>query len=155
MANDTPQRHQRLIPLGPLGPQHTPNAAIIHAFHRGPDGYIPLAAKRDGEWTELGAAPVAQPLVPELLTHLALDGYFALNSSFGTSKCRQAGTRKSWKPLPPVHPEYGYALDWGKGAEYQVEVPRNHHHHPITGLPFQRHHSCGFRPIVNADSGRR
>lgn len=132
------------LPFGHLGSQQGPNGPIIHGIHRGPDGYIPVATKRDGAWAELGAVPVNQPLIPQLLDHLTTDGYFALNTSFGTGK-RTTGTRKVWKPLPKVHPEYGpIGLDF-PGAVEQVEVPTVSRTHPVTGLPFQRHDSNALR----------
>lgn len=104
---------------------------------------MPVAAKREGTWQELGAVPVDQPMIPELLDHLAVDGYFALNTSFGTGK-RTVGTRKVWKPLP-ARSEYGAKSDYPPGTEVLMDVPVVRDKHPLTGLPYQRHQATDLR----------
>jgi hypothetical protein len=46
-----------------------------------------------GEWDELGAVPVHQPLLPELLKLLHEHGSFGLNSSFRTGRTGGNPTR--------------------------------------------------------------
>ena len=135
----------RQIPIGELGSQQGPNSTIIGAIHRGDRGYVPLARKVDGAtWEELGAAPINQPIIPQLLDHLASDGYFALNTSFGTGR-RTTGTRMARKPLPLDHPEFGPIGRDFPGSTGLVEVPVVSGKHQVTGLPYQQHQSNDLR----------
>jgi hypothetical protein len=118
-----------------------PDLSVIRSFHRGPDGFIPFAAKRDGAWHELGAWRISsdQPMIPELLESLALDGYFGLNTSFRPARGRVVGTRSVWEPLPLSHPEYGALGADFPGAEHLVDKPIVATTHPETHLPFAAH----------------
>jgi hypothetical protein len=81
---------------GEDGPTDLP----IRAIHRGSSGYIPLVVKKDGiEWQQLGAMQVGQPFLPSLLAQLANDGYFALNTSYGTRPRPQRVTKETWQPI--------------------------------------------------------
>lgn len=80
--------------------QDGPTDAPIHAIHRGPSGYIPLAVKKDGrEWQELGAIQIGQPFLPSLLAQLAPDGYFGLNTSYGTGFRFRTTQQERWEPI--------------------------------------------------------
>lgn len=81
---------------GTDGPDDLP----IRAIHRGPSGYIPLVVKKDGiDWQELGAIQIGQPFLPTILAALANDGYFALNTSYGTRPRVNKVSRETWQPI--------------------------------------------------------
>ena len=109
-----------------------PTLSPVYAIHRGPDGFVPFAAKPDGTWKELGAVNLAQPYLPELVTHLDADAYFGLNSSFTTGT--HADTRHVWRPLP------GYPK-----AEQQVLQRVLRRTVPTTGLPYAKHQNDTLR----------
>ncbi len=110
-----------------------PGDAAIHAIHRGPSGYIPLAVKEDGrEWRELGAVAVGQPFLPGLLAALAEDGYFGLNTSFRTG--HRFTTQQRWTPIPGMAP-----------AEERKTVSVRQQTNPVTGLPWQQHDGASLR----------
>lgn len=143
-TGNTPQAH--LIPFEDFGPQELgPQLSIIRSIHRGPDGYISFAAKRDGEWHELGALHIPsiendhQPMIPELLDNLKLDGFFSLNTTFRRSRGRVVGTRMDWQPVPVAHSEYGDAASDFPGALHGVEKPIYSRTHPQTQLPYAQH----------------
>lgn len=78
-----------------------PTDAPIRAIHRGPSGYISLAVKESGRtWRQLGAIPIGQPFLPDLLAQLAADGYFGLNTSFRHGARFRTSTRETWQPIP-------------------------------------------------------
>ena len=104
----------------------------VYAIHRGPDGFVPFGAKPDGEWTELGAMNLAQPFLPELVTHLDADSYFGLNSSYRTG--RRTAERHVWRPLPGQ-----------PGAEQQVLEHVTRRTVPATGLPYAAHSEQNLR----------
>lgn len=82
--------------IGDDGPTDLP----IRAIHRGSSGYIPLVVKKGGiEWQQLGAIQVGQPFLPSLLAQLANDGYFALNTSYGTRPRFTTSQRETWQPI--------------------------------------------------------
>ena len=110
-----------------------PDDAAIHAIHRGPSGYIPLAVKEHGrEWRELGAVAVGQPFLPGLLAALAEDGYFGLNTSFRTG--HRFTTQQRWTPIAGMAP-----------AEERKTVSVRQQVNPVTGLPWQQHDSSTLR----------
>lgn len=115
-------------------PQTAPTAAPVHAIHRGPDGYVPLAVQHDGaQWEELGALRVGQPLLPELLPLLTHDAYFGVNSTFGKSKPKFT-LRQRWQPIPTQ-----------PGAEERRAVAVPTWTHPHTGLPYTTHDNNSLR----------
>jgi len=135
----------RLIPLD-IREQTGPSLDVIKSIHRGSDGYVALSSKQGGDWQEIGAFPLnrEQLVIPSLLDHLAVDGYFGLNSSFGTSR-RKVGTRSVWKPIPDDHPEFGnVTADWPR-AEILTEAPVYSEINKQTGLPWPNHRSETLR----------
>lgn len=148
----------RLLAL-PAHGEDGPHDAVLHAIHRGPSGYIPLAVKDGGrEWRELGAVAVGQPFLPHLLQALARDGYFGVNTSYRTGQ--RFVQREQWTPIPGMQP----ALGRGEGLEKALKRARRWHkdegltgpeelrlvwerqtENPDTGLPWQKHDSHTLR----------
>ena len=110
-----------------------PDDAALHAIHRGPSGYIPLAVKENGrEWRELGAVAIGQPFLPHILNALAHDGYFGLNTSYRTG--HRFTTQNRWTPIPGMSP-----------GEEQKSVSVRQPTNPVTGLPWQKHETSTLR----------
>jgi hypothetical protein len=110
-----------------------PNASAIHLIHRASDGFIPLARKPAGDWQELGAVPVNQPLLPHLLELVNQDGYFGVNSSFRTG--HRFTTRQTWMPILGEQP----------GAEQQIAKTVRQSVNPATQLPYAHHQTDALR----------
>jgi hypothetical protein len=141
----------------PAHGEHGPDDAAVHAIHRGPDGFIPLAVKTDGRsenWRELGAVPVGQPFLPGLLAQLARDGYFAINSAF----CKRPGRweqkqRNVWRAIDPK--PHRLPVDRRTWAQEQARIGpaervRETHWervvtNPDTGLPYIAHRNATLR----------
>ena len=136
-----------------------PHDAVLHAIHRGPSGYIPLAVKDGGrEWRELGAVAVGQPFLPHVLQALARDGYFGVNTSYRTGQ--RLVQRERWTPIAGMQPIMGrgeglakalkQARRWHKdeglaGPEELTLVWERQTENPDTGLPWQKHDSHTLR----------
>jgi hypothetical protein len=117
-----------------------PTEQPIWALHRGPSGYVPLAVKEEREgkrvWRELGAVRVGQPFLPGLLAQLATDGYFGLNTSYGTGRRVRKTERQVWEPIP------GEPHGERQVTEIREQVVKTN---PDTGLPFANHTKATLR----------
>jgi hypothetical protein len=130
-----PQLHlvQRPQPEFSAAPQLSgPTLDPVLAIHRGPDGFVPLATKCDGEWKELGAVDLSRPVSPDVVSHLDVDAYMGLNSSF------RSGTRsvmaERWVPIPDEAP-----------GEQLVSVRSTARTVRETGLPYAAHTGANLR----------
>jgi hypothetical protein len=110
-----------------------PTLDPVWAIHRGPDGYVPFGTKCDGEWKELGAVDLSQPVPSDLVAHLDADAYMGLNSSFRTGARSVMSER--WVPIPGEAP----------GAEQLVSVRRTEKIVRETGLPYASHTRTNLR----------
>lgn len=117
--------------------QDGPTEEPIWAIHRGPSGYIPLATKDDGRtWRELGAIAVGQPFLPGLLRQLATDGYFGLNTSYGTKPRFRTSRHEAWERIP------GELRGEQLVTKTRTNVIRTN---PDSGLPYANHTTSTLR----------
>lgn len=139
LNRNPPARQTARLAVTPLGSHAVPNVTTVHAVHRGPDGFIPLARKQDGNWEPLGAMSVTEPWLPELLAELDADAYFGLNTDYRPARRR--------RELPVAHEREVYVPAVVEGQQVEVLETREVRPRvsPVTRLPHAHHTTDNLR----------